>query len=160
MLWPRCPPAAPAFDPAAAAAAYWERFVQPPPPSPLRVAPGEMLVGLEAFLEIGGDPSPTWSLANPIGPAVIITAEPRYVVSWGDGTSTRTSSQGVPHPGGPGEITHTYQDAGTPTITVRAYWRATWALADGSNRGTLAELPLPTTASLDLPVREVQAVIR
>ncbi|CAN5573102.1 hypothetical protein BH20ACT2_BH20ACT2_03670 [soil metagenome] len=162
VLWPRCPATEeePAFDPAAASLAFWQAYVSPPPPSPLRVEPGEMLVGLTAYLEIGGDQAPTWTLDNPIGPDVTIAATPRYVVDWGDGATTETRSRGVPHPGGPGEITHVYDDAGTHTITVNAYWSATWSLAGGGAGGNLPELAEPTTATLDLPIREIQAVIQ
>jgi hypothetical protein len=66
-----------------------------------------------------------------------------------------TDSQGVPWPGGPGEITHVYSDAGGVTVTVQAYWRATWTA--GGAGGDLPELPDPTSASLDLPVEQYQA---
>ena len=79
---------------------------------------------------------------------------PRYVVSWGDGETTTTASQGGPYPDG--DVTHVYRDAGGTTITVDAYWRTTWTLA--GQGGDLPELAVPTSGSLDLVVEERQAV--
>ncbi len=154
-LWKTCP-AAEAFDLVAYVNQYWSAVVKPPPPSPLQVKPGKMLVAFTAYLEIGGDPNPSWSLTNPIGPTITIRATPRYVVSWGDGASLETDSQGVPYPGGPGEITHAYRDDGNKTITVRAYWRGEWSA--GGDGGQLPELPVPTSSDLNLPVESAEAV--
>ncbi len=132
----------------------WQTSVAPPPPSPLRVAPGRAVTGLRAYLEIGGDVPYELTIANPVGANIQLTATPRYVVSWGDGASVGTDSQGVAWPGGPGEITHVFTDAGGVTVTVRAYWSGTWSA--GSAGGTLPELPVPTEAALDLPVEEYQ----
>lgn len=144
------------IDPAMLAAAYWYASAAPPPPTPLVVAPGEARTGLPAYLEIGGDVPFTQTLPTPIG-ALSFSMTPRYVVSWGDGSTTQTSSQGTPPGGGEGAITHTYVDDGDVTITVEAYWRTTWSLAGAG--GDLPELPVPTTASLDLPVEQRQAVV-
>lgn len=154
-LWGPC--RAETIDPAIVALHYWRRVVQPPPPTPLTAAPGWALPGKRVYLEIGGANPAVATVGTPIGPATF-TMTPRYVVSWGDGTSTGTTAQGRPYPGGPGEITHVFTTEGRRTITVQAYWHATWALAgDG---GALAELPTPTTASLALPVEERQVVTR
>lgn len=154
-LWGPC--AQETIDPAVVAGALWERTVRPPPPSPLAVAPGWALPGKRAFLEIGGEVPAVATYATPIGTARFVMT-PRYVVSWGDGTSSETRTQGVPYPGGEGEVSHVYTDAGQVTIVVRAYWSATWTLAgDG---GSLAELPTPTSADLPLPVEERQVVVR
>ena len=134
----------------------WQATVRPPPPTPLEVAPGTAVTGLRAYLEIGGDPAPTTSLTNPIGPDIVITMTPRFVVSWGDGATTETRSHGVPYPGGDGEITHVYRDAGALTLTVDAYWTGTWSA--GGAGGALPELVVPTSGSLDLPVEQYQAV--
>ncbi|HXH56329.1 hypothetical protein [Iamia sp.] len=92
-------------------------------------------------------------MTTPIGPASFVMT-PRYVVSWGDGASISTESQGVPWPGGPEEISHVYTDAGGVTVTVQAFWRTTWSLA--GQGGDLPELAVPTEGSLDLPVEEHQ----
>jgi len=154
-LWETCP-AEQAFDLVAYVNQYWRAVVKPPPPSPLRVRPGKMLVAFTAYLEIGGDRNPSWSLDNPIGADITIKATPRYMVTWGDGASTETASQGVPYPGGPGEITHAYRDDATYTVSVKAYWRGQWSA--GGNGGSLPELPIPTSSSLALPVEEAQGV--
>ena len=145
------------FDLAAYVLQSWLATVRPPAPSPLAVAPGKAVTGLRSYLEIGGEVPATATLANPIGPDVVITMTPRYVVSWGDGASTGTTSQGVAYPGGPGEITHVYTDKGGVTVTVEAYWHGSWAA--GGAGGDLPELPTPTEANLDLPVEERQVVV-
>jgi hypothetical protein len=164
ILWGACPedPARPSFDPAAAARLYWEEVVEPPTPEPLHIAPGYAITGLLAYLEIGGDPSPSWALDNPIGPDILITAKPRYVVHWGDRDAppTRTTSRGRPWPGGPGEITHAYRYQGDTQVRVEAYWTGSWRLAgEGPSAGlALPELAVPTVGTLSLPVRQLQAV--
>ncbi|MBI2708518.1 MAG: hypothetical protein HYX34_02315 [Actinobacteria bacterium] len=158
FMWTACPPTPqPAFDPAEAASRMWREDVTPPPPTPLFVEPRQRsLVALKTLLTIRGDARPRWTLNNPIGPDIVITATPRYVVDWGDGTTTASDTPGVPYPGGPGEIAHRYRDKGTMTITVRAYWRARWTAGDAG--GDLPELPQPTTATATRPVIEAQAV--
>lgn len=143
------------FDLATYVLESWRSVVRPPPPTPLAVAPGHVVTGLRSYLEIGGDPNPVETLPNPIGPAVTISMTPRYVVTWGDGASEETASQGVPWPGGAGEITHVYSDEGEVSLVVRAFWTGTWTA--GGAGGTLPELPNPTTATLELPVEEYQA---
>ncbi|MEJ7582824.1 MAG: hypothetical protein WKF43_01820 [Acidimicrobiales bacterium] len=153
-LWGRCPTEE-AFDLEAYANNYWRGVAQPPPPSPLRVAPGKMLVAFDAFLEIQGDPSPQWTLDSPIGGNVVVEATPRYVIDWGDGSAaTHSTSRGGPFPNG--DITHAYADADTYTVTVQAYWSGRWS--SGAEGGDLAELAVPTASSLTLPVEERQAV--
>ena len=61
------------------------------------------------------------------------------------------------YPGGEGEITHVYTEVGSVTLTVDAYWSGTWSA--GGQAGDLPELATPTTADLDLPVEQRQAVI-
>jgi hypothetical protein len=162
VLWGGCPQEAaqPRFDPAAAARLYWEQVVSPPTPEPLRVQPGYAITGLTAYLEIGGERNPTWTLENPIGPNIVITATPRYVVRWGEpgAAPTQTTSPGRPYPGGPGEVTHAYRYQGHWRITVEAYWTGSWHLEGASGGQGLGELAVPTTGSLDLPVRQLQAV--
>ena len=144
------------FDVAAYVNQVWQTSVQPPPPSPLQVAPGRAVTGLRSYLEIGGDVPYVTTIPNPVGANIRLTATPRYVVSWGDGATAETESQGVPWPGGPGEISHVFTDEGEVTVTVQAYWRGEWTA--GAAGGTLPELPVPTDAALDLPVEEYQVV--
>lgn len=153
VLWGNCD-IEETIDPEFLAQAYWYREAAPPPPTPLEVAPGKALTGLTAYLEIGGEIPHVQTFATPIG-ALTLTMTPRYVVTWGDGASTETTSQGGPYPDG--DITHTYLDEGGVTITVAAYWHATWTLA--GQGGDLPELPVPTEGTLDLPVEQRQAVI-
>jgi hypothetical protein len=154
VLWGICE-GQEAIDPAYLAQMYWEQQAAPPPPTPLTVNSGYgTITGLTAYLEIGGEVPATQSFGTPIG-TLTFTMTPRYVVSWGDGSSTETTSQGGPHPGG--DVTHIYVDEGGVTVTVAAYWHATWTLAGAG--GDLPELPVPTEAALDLPVEEYQAVI-
>ncbi|HEU5149238.1 MAG TPA: hypothetical protein VFU19_02005 [Iamia sp.] len=153
VLWGNCD-IEETIDPEFIAQAYWFRQTTPPPPSPLAVAPGKALTGLPGYLEIGGDVPAVATFGTPIG-TLTFTMTPRYVVDWGDGATTHTESQGGPYPNG--DLTHTYVDAGGVEITVDAYWRATWTL--GGAGGDLPELPEPTSAALDLPVEQRQAVI-
>lgn len=153
VLWGNCKPEE--IDIAAVVQAGWRSIVRPPPPTPLQVAPGRMYPGLTAYLEIGGENPTNLPLASPFG-NLTIRATARYVVTWGDGSETSTTNQGQPYPGGPDEVTHVYDKDGNITITVRAYWSGTWQFFGQS--GTLPELPVPTTASLDLPVYERQPV--
>lgn len=152
VLWGNCR-IEDTIDPAMIARALWERTVRPPAPTPLSVEPGKALTGLRAYLEIGGESPAHLSVGTPIGPAAFIMT-PRYVVSWGDGASVESTSQGVPYPGGPGEVSHVYIDDGATTITVQAFWHTTWSLAGLG--GDLPELPIPTEASLDLAIEERQ----
>ena len=154
VLWGNCR-IEDTIDPAELAQTLWERTVRPPPPTPLQVEPGRAVTGLRAYLEIGGEVPARQTVGTPIGPATFVMT-PRYVVTWGDGATTETESQGVPWPGGPGEISHVYTDAGGVTVTVQAFWRTTWSLA--GQGGDLPELPVPTEGSLDLPVEEYQVV--
>ena len=80
-------------------------------------------------------------------------ATSRYVVDWGDGTVTETTSQGGPYPNG--DVTHVYGDqADSITIRVQQRWSATWSAG-----GPPAALdPLQTAAALSFRVVQVQAV--
>jgi hypothetical protein len=153
VLWGNCE-IEETIDPAVLAEAYWYRSVRPPPPTPLQVDPGKALTGLPAYLEIGGEIPFQQSFGTPIG-TLTFTMTPRYVVSWGDGATSETETQGGPYPDG--DVTHTYVEEGGVTITVQAFWRTTWTLAGAG--GDLPELPVPTEGSLDLPVEQRQAVI-
>ncbi len=146
--------AAPAFDPAAAAESWWaaQALVAPEPV----IAPGEMLVGLDAVLQANTDM--TLDLAAPTTPfgALDVDISSELYVDWGDGTVTGPHD----HPGEPwpeGAITHVYRYEGAYDVVVTQEWSATWTFGDQS--GTL---PVTETSGTidDFPVREVQAVIR
>lgn len=138
--WPSCPATPPVPD-------VWQSMVcPPPPPTPLAMAPdGSPLAGQPGYLEIQGPQTVTIAC---LGESITATA--RYVVRWGDGQETATSSRGGPWPDG--DLSHTYTDDGPVTIEVEAYWSGVW-------RGTtLPELPVPTRAELPLDIRQVQSV--
>lgn len=148
-----CARAAP--EPAAAAdelaRGFWEVRVLPAPT--LDVVPGYALTGKPVYLQIAGPRQRRFDVDNPIGTDVAITATSRYLVEWGDGTTTATSSQGGPWPGG--DVTHTYTRAAPAvTVTVTQLWEASWSA--GAAAGDLAGLR--TSSTLTLPVRQLQAV--
>lgn len=119
----------------------------PPPPTPVTLDPqNEAITGQPGYLTIGGDRTPPVACLGQT-----IEAEARYVVHWGDGSTTETSSQGGEWPDG--DLTHVYEIKDNYTITVEAYWT-------GTVGGTaLPELPVPTTATAEVQVDEVQAVV-
>lgn len=153
VLWGNCE-VEETIDPGFVAQMYWYRAVVPPPPTPIQVDPGKALTGLTAYLEIGGEIPYVQSFGTPIG-TLTFTLTPRYVVSWGDGTSTSTTSQGGPYPNG--DVTHVYTEDDDVTVTVEAFWTASWTLAGAG--GQLPEHPVSTEGTLDLPVEQRQAVI-
>jgi hypothetical protein len=124
-----------------------------PLPTPtVRVQPGEAIVGLLAYLEIGGPQTANFNVTI-LGVPVTVTATSTYEVDWGDGSppAVDLTTQGGPYPDG--TITHAYQNSGHFTITVTQHWTATWT-AQGAV-GTIGGLF--TIGRLDLPVIEVQA---
>lgn len=153
VLWGNCE-VEETVDPGFVAQTYWYRMVVPPPPTPLQADPGKALTGLTAYLEIGGEVPFVQSFGTPIG-TLTFTLTPRYVVSWGDGASTSTTSQGGPYPNG--DVTHVYTEDGDVIVTVEAFWTASWTLAGAG--GQLPEHPVSTEGTLDLPVEQRQAVI-
>jgi hypothetical protein len=152
-LCPGSPPAPGRISPAAAASEVWHDQVDLQDPT-LRMAPGKAITGLEGCLEIAGPQSVSRDFPNVFGYDIHIDATSTYDVDWGDGTWTHgLSTQGGPCPGG--TIRHTYTTKGTATIVVYQTWQATWSAG-----GPPAPIPgqLETTASLTLPIEEVQAV--
>lgn len=119
----------------------------PPPPSPLHMDPeNSALTGMPGYLEIGGD-NP--AVVPCLGEEIIATA--RYVIHWGDGHTTETTSQGGSY-ADDGDVRHTYADRGDVEIVVDAYWRGEW------NGRDLGEVTNPTRETLDLEVTELQSV--
>ena len=147
-------PGAPAPpSPADIAREFWDvRHLSNPVPA---VTPDYAITGKTVYLRIGGAPSATFHVDNPLGPAVDITASSRYIVDWGDGSPpTTTTSQGGPWPHG--DLTHVYDRAAPAvTITVTQAWSATWTAGPGTG-GALDNLR--TGSSLTLRVEQLQAV--
>lgn len=144
-----CP--GPGIDLPALAREYWLEAI--PVPAAPKVDPEHgLLTGLPAYLVLEGERTIDVSLDPFPGISLWIRGEATYIIDWGDGAVTTTTSQGVPYPGGPGEITHTYRDVpagGTVTITVTARWT-----------GTSSAGPLPTidrVSSVTVPIDQVQA---
>lgn len=131
------------------------RTVALPVPAPV-IAPGEMLVGLEAFLETG---SPVTHVvteaATPFGPATF-SFESVVTVDWGDGSEPTgpVATAGGPYPDG--DLRHVYITQGTYDVVVTQDWVATWSV--GGDSGTVTGLQ--TTGTLaGFPVEEREAVI-
>lgn len=151
IVFEACPVA---VDPGAVALSLWVSL-SPQGASNLAVPPGFALPGLATYVVFDG-PGPLTATATEGGLTISIEAEPTYVIDFGDGSEPiRTSSTGVPYPGGEGEIRHVYTDAGTPTLTVSTEWTARF-LIDGVVQ---ADLPgRRVDSSLEVPVRERRAV--
>lgn len=151
---PPCPAAAAPRPPTPGELArdFWDvRHLPRPQP---KVVPDYAVVGKRVYLQITGAPSRTFDVPNPIGPAVRIDATSRYVVDWGDGTITTTTSQGGPWPDG--DVTHVYATAHTRvTIRVTQVWSATWT-AGAATRGRLGDLR--TGGEVTISVQQVQPV--
>lgn len=110
------------------------------------MAPGYALTGLKGFLVIS-DPTP--GSITLVGQTVTLSKE--YRIRWGDGSSTTTTSKGVAYPGGEGEITHVYDNAGNVTVEIDLVVSGSW---NGQNLGSLA----PVTSTMPLEIWQVQAV--
>ncbi len=120
-----------------------------------KIDPGKALVGWEAFLETGGQPSVTTGGATPFG-ELTITATRTVTVDWDDGPDSVTGpheGSGGPHPDG--DITWIYGRSGARDIAVTQTWTATWSIGGAggtfSGRGT-------TSTLFGFLVEEVQAV--
>lgn len=156
--FPPCAPGAAAAappTPGEIARQFWDvRQLSSPT---LAVTPDYAITGKPVYLRIGGPPSATFHVDNPLGPAVDIAATSRYIVDWGDGSPpTTTTSQGGPWPDG--DVTHVYdRSSKAVTITVTQAWSATWTAAPGE-AGVLDNLQ--TVGTLTLRVEQLQAVRR
>jgi len=149
-------PAPAAVDPATLAVRFWQTIPLPVPHP--TIPPGYAVTGKPAYLVTNGTLSPhPYQRPTPLGP-LTITAHGKYLVDWGDGTlPTWTGpydSEGLAYPNG--NISHTYDNTGTVTVTIQEVWTATWTLGDAT--GTLRTLH--TTAVITgFQVRQIQAVI-
>ena len=159
--FPNCPAARPGanlpvIDPATLAVQFW-RTIPLPVPRPT-IPPGYAVTGKTAYLVTNGTTDPPVYVDNtPLG-QLTVQATGKYLVDWGDGTQPTWTGpyagEGRPWPNG--QITHTYDFAGSYTVTVEEEWTAVWHLA-GAN-GTLTGLH--TTAPIpNFAVEQLQAVI-
>jgi hypothetical protein len=149
----RCPGADEvAIDPAELAREFW--LAADPAASAPRIDPGEAITGLRTYLVLEGPTTIEIGEDTPLG-RLSIGGRVSYEIDWGDGSPvTTTESQGRPYPGGAGEITHVYADAGSYEVTVTSVWSGTWTAG-----GASGELPVLRRAeSTVLPVSERQAV--
>ena len=130
------------------------RTVVLPVPAPA-VAPGEMVVGWEAFLEVGSvlehridEPD------TPFGTATFLLTS-TVTVDWGDGEVTGpVATVGGPHPDG--DLRHTYIRQGAYDVVVTQAWVATWQV--GGESGTVTGLVTEAVLA-GFPVQEIEAVI-
>lgn len=149
---PKPPPATPRTY----AVQFWQTIPLPAPKP--NIPPGYALAGKTAYLVTDGQTHPpTYTENTPLGP-LTVTAAGSYEVDWGDGTVPTWTGpydmEGRPYPNG--QITHTYDDAGTYTVTVQENWTATWALA-GQTGGLTG---LRTTGAIPgFEVEQAQAII-
>ena len=102
-------------------------------PAPV-VAPGEMVVGWPAHLEVGSVLEHRIDEATtPFGPATFRLTS-TVTVDWGDGEVTGpVASVGGPFPDG--DLRHTYVRQGAYDIVVTQAWEATWQV--GAESGTV-----------------------
>ena len=157
----------------------WDRIdeaVDRLPAPTLVLQPGEVVTGLEAYLETGRPLSYATGhelfdgLDGPVSvgaPAeVALSATGAMVVDWGDGSEpVEAEVPGGPYPGDDpvlGAVTHTWAsipDAGTTTIRVVDAWtvRATVTFDDGTTVTLTADEEL-LPAEATVPVTEVAAV--
>lgn len=145
---------APPPNPASLAVRFWQSIPLPVPRP--AIPPGYAVTGKPAYLVTHGTTAPPAYVENtPLG-TLSIRATGVYYVSWGDrgGWDGPYRGEGRPYPHG--NIVHTYDYAGTVTVTVSEAWSATWTLAGAT--GTLTGLH--TTATMrDFQVEQLQAVI-
>ena len=148
-------PAAP-LDPATFALEFWQT-IPLPVPSPT-IPPGYAVTGKVAYLVTNGTTAPpVYQEQTPLG-QLSIQATGSYLVNWGDGPGTSWAgpyaSEGQPWPAG--NITHTYDDVGVYTVTIREQWRAVWRLAGatGDLGGLATEATIP-----GFRAEQLQAVI-
>jgi hypothetical protein len=141
-----CPvePAQPIESPADIAARSWGTDVRPPPPDPVKVYPRpdspRNLVSFKTFVTIAGATTMDQTVDNRVGEDIRITASVKYVIDWGDNSSSVSTTNGALPPGGDGEIAHKYATTGSPTITVTAKWTGHWQA--GPFGGPLGEIDL------------------
>jgi hypothetical protein len=130
------------------------RGIPLPVPVP-EIDPGEMLVGLEGFLETGSARSQSIDDASPFGPVhVDLTSEAR--VAWGDGSVTEwTTAIDAPYPDG--ELTHVWTRQGAYDVVVTLRWVARWSV--GGQSGVVRDGLESQGILAAFPVEEIEAVV-
>lgn len=141
---------------------------QLPRPAMVMEPDARAITGNTAYLETGrpltfGPVTRSLDLGALIGSVpVTIRGSGTYTVSWGDGTgpdSTTYAWPGSPYPGtGPaGEVSHTYIDTGTYTITTRDTWTVTFEVGD-PRLSIDSQTETLTPRSLTVDVTQVRGV--
>jgi hypothetical protein len=155
---PPCPtapgqPAAPPPTPAEAAYWAWIYRVDLPDPTVSNQPAGAAVTGIDTYLTIGGPQALTRDV-QALGYDVHLAITSRYDIAWGDGQTTRTTSQGGPYPSG--TLRHQYVQRGAVTIRVTQVWSARWTA--GGQSGALPD-SVATDGALPIQVQEIQAVV-
>ena len=152
---PACPnQPVPVLTPALFAQQWFDDYPLPVPAP--QIDPGEMIVGIEAFLEAGSpvtqDPP---AVTTPFGPATM-RLESQLFVDWGDGSGEEGpfTTAGGPYPDG--DLRHVYERHGRFDVVVRQMWSLVWTIGAQAGRidGTQTQGVLA-----GFPVTEVEAVI-
>lgn len=162
-----CPGGQPTETPQEEVTRRWRQEIEPPVPT-ADITPFEAIAGLPAYLEV--EEPATWTsepLASQVSDRVFeIKATADWWIDWGDDPGRRdgpyTGTQGLPYPGGPGEISHVYSDTAEYDITVEAIWSASYRILEGPGAQNIyIPIPRPLLTSYDIdgfPVGDVQAI--
>jgi len=130
------------------------RRVPVPPLRPTSQPSRRALTGLPVWFAVGQPRSITRHVAV-LGWNVTLVAAPRWLWSFGDGSTLPTQDPGGRYP--VGTLRHTYGHRGRVTINVTAAWSAQWRVSD------LPFVPvngsLYQVRGLSLDVRPAQAVL-
>ena len=148
-------PAAPP-DPVTLAVQFWQTIPLPVPKP--TIPPGYAVTGKVAYLVTNGTTAPpAYQEQTPLG-QLSIQATGSYLVDWGEGPGASWTgpytSEGQPWPDG--NITHTYDNVGVYTVTIREQWTAVWRLAGAT--GVLGGLATEATIP-GFRAEQLQAVI-
>lgn len=160
-----CPGGAPEETPQEEVTRRWRTQVVPPGPRAF-ITPGESVVGLPAYLEIQEPAVWFTTLESEVSNRTFeIRARADWWIDWGDDPGARDDykdTQGVPYPGGPGEISHVFSDIAVYDITVEAVWSASYRIVAGDGTANIwVPVPRPLLTSYELepfPVGEVQSI--
>jgi len=147
--------APPARSPAAQAAEYWRVIGEDllPRPRP-HIAPGYMLAGKLAFLEVRSPLTARFEHATPLG-VLAVEATSRVYVDWGDGSALDGPHDDAGGPWPSGRITYYWTVASTYDVRVVQRWTARWSL--GGATGDLGGLATEGIID-DFEVADLQAV--